>query len=63
MVQIALDEAKQGRTSIIVAHRLSTIKDVDKICVISRGRVVESGTHAQLLEIKGHYYNLIQKQV
>lgn len=63
VVQIALDEAKQGRTSIIVAHRLSTIKDVDKICVISRGRVVESGTHAQLLEIKGHYYNLIQKQV
>lgn len=58
MVQEALDRAKAGRTCVMIAHRLSTIRDADAICVISDGRVAERGTHAQLMELKGLYYNL-----
>lgn len=63
IVQASLNNAKQGRTSIIVAHRLSTIQDADKIYVISRGKIVESGTHEELQRLEGHYYRLIQKQL
>ena len=62
VVQAALDEimAKQKRTTIVIAHRLSTIRDADKIVVVSRGAVVEQGTHDQLLDnLNGHYFTLV----
>ncbi|XP_049873104.1 ATP-dependent translocase ABCB1-like [Pectinophora gossypiella] len=58
VVQEALDRAKAGRTCVMIAHRLSTVRDADAICVISDGRVAERGTHAELMDLKGLYYNL-----
>ncbi len=63
IVQDALDRAQRGRTSIVIAHRLSTIYGADCIIVISGGVAVESGTHAELLEKKGIYYQLNRYQV
>ncbi|CBX99230.1 similar to multidrug resistance protein 1 [Plenodomus lingam JN3] len=62
VVQAALEVAKSGRTTIAVAHRLSTIKDADLIVVFARGRIVESGTHQRLLSKKGMYYEMCQGQ-
>ena len=63
VVQEALDKAREGRTSIVIAHRLSTIYSADEIAVIRRGRVVELGTHSELLEKKGVYYKLNSLQL
>ncbi|GAM85326.1 hypothetical protein ANO11243_033310 [Dothideomycetidae sp. 11243] len=62
VVQAALEKAAQGRTTIVIAHRLSTIKNADNIVVMSRGAIVEQGTHSQLLETKGTYHTLIETQ-
>ncbi|CZT11194.1 related to multidrug resistance protein [Rhynchosporium graminicola] len=62
IVQEALDHAKEGRTTIAVAHRLSTIKHADVIFVFGDGRVVESGTHAELLARKGRYFDMCLAQ-
>ena len=51
-----------GRTSFVIAHRLSTIRDCSRIMVINDGKVVESGTHEQLMKLKGSYYNLYMSQ-
>lgn len=59
IVQAALDEAKEGRTCILIAHRLSTVENADKICVINSGIVAECGTHKELIEKKGFYYDLL----
>ncbi|CAL1269177.1 unnamed protein product [Larinioides sclopetarius] len=61
-VQDALDQAKQGRTCIVIAHRLSTIQNADCIAVIDGGKIVEKGTHQELVNNKGIYYNLIKRQ-
>ncbi|KAI6234119.1 P glycoprotein 11 [Aphelenchoides fujianensis] len=61
-VQEALKEASKGRTTIVIAHRLSTLRDVDKIVVIDEGRVVESGSHAELLKKEGVYASLVAAQ-
>lgn len=62
VVQAALDVAAQGRTTIVIAHRLSTIKDADNIVVMSHGKIVEQGSHDELLEKKAAYYNLVEAQ-
>ena len=62
IVQEALDKAREGRTTIIIAHRLSTIQTADVIVGIDHGRVVEMGSHSELLEKQGLYYNLVTSQ-
>lgn len=56
VVQEALDRARQGRTCLVIAHRLSTIENADVIVVIDNGKVVEAGTHRELMKKKGAYY-------
>ncbi|KAF1383756.1 hypothetical protein PFLUV_G00135140 [Perca fluviatilis] len=62
VVQEALDRATSGRTVLIIAHRLSTIQGADLICVMSNGRIVEAGTHMELLSKGGLYSDLIRRQ-
>lgn len=62
LIQDALSKLMRGRTSIIIAHRLSTIKHVDRIIVLHKGKVVEEGTHEDLMECNGYYYRLYQLQ-
>uniref|UniRef100_A0A8C9U9L4 Multidrug resistance protein 1-like n=1 Tax=Scleropages formosus TaxID=113540 RepID=A0A8C9U9L4_SCLFO len=63
IVQQALDEARVGRTSIVIAHRLSTIRNADIIAVIQHGKVIEQGTHNELMAKQGAYYALVNAQV
>jgi len=58
LVQDALDRLMAGRTTFVIAHRLSTIQKADRILVLDKGRLVEEGTHAALLDKKGLYYHL-----
>lgn len=58
-----LDRHFRGRTRIVIAHRLSTVKNADQIVVLRKGRVVECGTHAELVAQRGYYYELIQNQL
>ena len=62
LVQKALDAAAQRRTTIAVAHRLSTIRNADLICVLDRGVMVECGTHAELMTRRGFYFEMVQMQ-
>jgi ABC-type multidrug transport system ATPase subunit len=62
IVQEALDRAVQGRTTLVITHRLSTIQNADKIIVLQKGEVVEEGDHRALMEAKGIYFNLLQQQ-
>jgi ABC-type multidrug transport system fused ATPase/permease subunit len=62
-IQNAIQELMEGRTSIIIAHRLSTLKTVDKVLVLKQGKVQEFGTRQELLRNKGTYYNLLKLQV
>ncbi len=62
LVQDSLSSLLQGRTSLVIAHRLSTIQHADKIIVIEAGRIVEQGTHAELMAIEGIYHKLIEMQ-
>ncbi|MBU1162065.1 MAG: ATP-binding cassette domain-containing protein, partial [Proteobacteria bacterium] len=61
-IQEALTKLMSNRTSIIVAHRLSTVREADKIIVLNRGQIIESGNHSELMKIKGFYYRLNQLQ-
>jgi ATP-binding cassette, subfamily B, multidrug efflux pump len=62
LIQTAIDKLTQGRTAIIVAHRLSTIKKADKIIVLDKGEIIEQGNHEELLELNGTYRNLYEIQ-
>ncbi|XP_075068305.1 ATP-binding cassette sub-family B member 5 isoform X4 [Mixophyes fleayi] len=62
VVQQALDEARKGRTCIMIAHRLSTVQNADLIVVMKNGRIIEHGTHQQLLAKKGAYFDLVNAQ-
>lgn len=62
VVQEALDAAVRGRTTIAVAHRLSTIQKADIIYVFDQGHVVESGTHHELMQKRGRYHELVSLQ-
>lgn len=62
MIQEAIHKVLKGRTSFIIAHRLSTIRSADRILVIEKGRIVEEGTHKQLLQRRGYYYRLYTNQ-
>ena len=62
-MQQALEKAQHGRTSIVVAHRLSTIQNADLIVVINNGKVEEIGTHTELIQKQGIYYKLNNAQL
>ena len=61
-LQQGMEALMQGRTSFIIAHRLSTIKHADRILVIENGHIAEMGTHAQLIQARGKYYDLYTRQ-
>jgi ATP-binding cassette subfamily B protein len=58
-----LEEFFKGRTVVVVAHRLSTVKHADQIVVLEKGKIVELGTHKELTALKGSYYNLVKNQL
>ncbi|POI25012.1 hypothetical protein CIB84_011238, partial [Bambusicola thoracicus] len=62
VVQAALDKAREGRTTVVVAHRLSTVRNADLIAVFESGVITEQGNHSQLIEKKGIYYKLVNMQ-
>ena len=62
LVQEALEKLMQDRTSLVVAHRLSTIRNADLICVLQDGQIIEQGTHDELMHLNGAYRHLIEMQ-
>ena len=62
LIQDAFNQLMKGRTSFIVAHRLSTIQNADRILVMKDGSIIEQGNHEELLEQKGFYYKLYNSQ-
>ena len=62
LIQEALDKLMENKTSFVVAHRLSTVRNADKIIVLGKGRLIEEGTHDELLSLKGYYYNTLKSQ-
>lgn len=62
LIQHAIDKLISGRTSVVIAHRLSTIRKADKILVLDKGKIIEMGSHAELMRLQGHYYKLHQLQ-
>jgi subfamily B ATP-binding cassette protein MsbA len=61
-VQQAIEGVMKNRTSIIIAHRLSTVQHADEIIVLAKGKIVEKGNHNHLMQQQGYYYRLVQMQ-
>jgi ATP-binding cassette, subfamily B, bacterial len=62
LIQRGMEALMNGRTSFVIAHRLSTIRRADRILVIEDGKIAEQGSHAELLNMRGHYYRLYTQQ-
>ena len=62
-VQQALERLMKGRTVLIIAHRLSTVKNADKVCVVHKGKIIEVGKHHELLARGGYYKKLVERQL
>ena len=62
LVQEALQKVMKGRTSIVIAHRLSTVQNADLILVVKDGKIVEKGTHAELFKADGEYHKFVSLQ-
>ncbi len=62
LVQQAIERVMKNKTSIIIAHRLSTVQHADEIIVLEEGRIVERDNHANLIKEEGYYYRLVQMQ-
>jgi ATP-binding cassette subfamily B protein len=58
-----LEQFFKGKTAVVIAHRLSTVKHADKIIVLDKGKVVEEGNHAELVALRGEYYRLVKNQL
>ena len=63
VVQEAIDRLMKNRTTVVVAHRLSTIRSADVICVVEKGKLVERGTHDELYAQEGLYHQLVKRQL
>jgi len=63
LVQDALDRLMKGRTTLVIAHRLSTVQDADLVCVVDKGTIVEQGTHYELMAMGGMYKQLVSRQL
>ena len=61
-IQAAMESVTEGRTSLMIAHRLSTVRNADMILVVKNGKIVEQGTHTELLQMKGYYFELYTRQ-
>ena len=61
-IQSAIDTIIKGRTSIVIAHRLSTVKNADVILVVKNGKIIEQGSHSELIKKRGHYFSLYTRQ-
>ncbi|MFP4529595.1 MAG: ABC transporter ATP-binding protein, partial [Candidatus Kapaibacterium sp.] len=63
MIQENLNKILVGRTAIIIAHRLSTVRNADEICYLDKGHIVERGTHDELMKKRGLYYSMATEQI
>jgi ABC-type multidrug transport system fused ATPase/permease subunit len=63
LIQRATEQITKGRTSIVIAHRMSTIQNADLIVVMDKGKIIESGTHRELIKKEGKYNTLYEKQI
>ena len=61
-IQEAISHLVEGKTVLVIAHRMRTVENADKIIVIENGEIIEQGTHEELLDLKGYYYNTLNSQ-
>ncbi|MBS1790435.1 MAG: ABC transporter ATP-binding protein [Acidobacteria bacterium] len=62
LIHAALDQLRQGKTTLVIAHHLTSFEDFDQILVLRRGKLVEQGTHGELLKLRGYYFRMLQRQ-